>query len=1523
MPLATELDQMESQGITAPYTRVPGGEVEVLDKLARVNDVDKKEFQPTAVQQFAGRVANNMTFGLEQTIAKDGLVFLGDMIAPPSEKSRQAYLRRKVAEDAGEFVGEITAEPEGVKNTLGRAVRNTGWNWYLTSQNRMKELGVSWTSEEGAKEHPIATQLADASTSLLACLGSYGLAKSAISGTIGALTGGDLVAAVNAGKIADLGARAITVGGMSAVTGAETYLAGLEKGLTHKLSMALGIVDGTLEGALESWGLGNFLKAGASRVLYVARNSLVQGSEEFLQGVKSGVLYTWSGLREYDGPETYLNILSESLLAGAIGAIVGGAAGTGMAVTVYGDMVKSYTDLGLKKQEAMALADQAWQAAMSEAVGVLDEDIDPSVYLDVEERFNYVDRSVARNRAAERLTGETLGEVPEVAGEPGAPVEQVVSPVVQGRLAQIDEEVRQLSNQKANITVQMNMAADEESRRLLAEQADRVDDQIFEKDVERLALQIGPQFSTEEVAGAVSEGGGPIPQLPHLKPDFSPGVKRRYRGMSMDEFKSRSRGQYTSVAPDESFEFAKKNAQGVYGDKGGKGVLVVYDNDKMVEAYSVDSDGNTAKIFHKDTAKTPKQIGAVSPTARVSLKAGVLEKARIKALALQVKRFKDGVATGKTIARSDMASFQRHVVQTVQESEVLTPGQKNRLLNSIPAVRTDTNWASRMAYLGLKIKELENANTRKTYETAINNLLKKAEDKKLDPATRDTFNKLIKLYHEPSLDPEEFMKKWAEGGQKFEDILAYDIAKLNSGQASIRELSTIYDDLSTTLSQGVDKAKAADRARKEQLEVDIAQAKKDIGGEGIELDPNAPTREVSPLKTSILAKYTFDTVINYITRGNKGVPVGQTWLERRFNTAKAVETQRGMMYKYGNKNISNYSEAFGTTSMADTLARMEKDETTEETFQWEYTDEDGKTRVLEDTLTRSQIRKRVMEWQRGKGRRSLENKNFYTEDLMNKMQESLTAQDYAFIQSQFALYDELYAMVNPLYRKLRGADLPYDEFYSHLFAQWDQDMQVSAIDSILADSGLPTFMIDPTQISVMKRAKGGSALQKVSDLFAMDRYITDMSRFLGFANLVNDMQKILLSPEIKNVLGEKYSESMVNFIRNRVDEFRTGRKLQDANKAFKALEEFRLRMVKGLIFGRPIIGVKQLASIPAYMAEVPVKDFIAGLMDLPRAIDSGDIYKLTESLFMRTRGATYERDLARIKEMADESRKGKLNFSKIRGLEDMLGIFMKLGDRGAIYGGGWPLFRYLTKVKKMSEVDALRRFTEVTNKTQQSGDITQMPEELNSSNPLVAMWTTFRQAPYQYFNQYMTTIWSAGRMGKPELIRRLAVFHVILPTIWQFIANAFRWDNRDQARAAILGPLSSLFLVGDALQHIVNWGWAKVYDEKTPNWRGDSNLLMSYMEDVDDTLNGVYDYISKGKMKSEDFIDLMNDAANVLAPVIGGYAGVIKQGASVASGMEAAGKDDYTEAALKFIGYSDYAIEGEDRKKKNRTKGYF
>jgi len=48
-----------------------------------------------------------------------------------------------------------------------------------------------------------------------------------------------------------------------------------------------------------------------------------------------------------------------------------------------------------------------------------------------------------------------------------------------------------------------------------------------------------------------------------------------------------------------------------------------------------------------------------------------------------------------------------------------------------------------------------------------------------------------------------------------------------------------------------------------------------------------------------------------------------------------------------------------------------------------------------------------------------------------------------------------------------------------------------------------------------------------------------------------------------------------------------------------------------------------------------------------------------------------------------------------------------------------------------------------------------------------------------------------------DAAKRLAVFGVVLPVVFQFVASGLDWDDDDMLRAVVLGPLNGLFMVRD------------------------------------------------------------------------------------------------------------------------------
>jgi hypothetical protein len=227
----------------------------------------------------------------------------------------------------------------------------------------------------------------------------------------------------------------------------------------------------------------------------------------------------------------------------------------------------------------------------------------------------------------------------------------------------------------------------------------------------------------------------------------------------------------------------------------------------------------------------------------------------------------------------------------------------------------------------------------------------------------------------------------------------------------------------------------------------------------------------------------------------------------------------------------------------------------------------------------------------------------------------------------------------------------------------------------------------------------------------------------------------------------------------------------------------------------------------------------------------------------------------------------------------------------------------------MSHKDAMAHFREFTNSTQQSPDPFELPVGAASKDPITHLLTIFTQAGLQYHNAEMRVFYNRKTMPKTEMAKRLFTYHVLLPTIWQFAASGFQWNNPDQIRAAIVGPLGYVWILGDGLKNIVGLVVAMMMKTKKPQMQTKSDLLETQLKATYEALKGIEQLVFKGGLTAEEAFGFIEDLAVAVGPYTGAMSGGVRYTAGVIKGGMAMSHGEYAYTMRKIMGFSDNAAK--------------
>ena len=561
----------------------------------------------------------------------------------------------------------------------------------------------------------------------------------------------------------------------------------------------------------------------------------------------------------------------------------------------------------------------------------------------------------------------------------------------------------------------------------------------------------------------------------------------------------------------------------------------------------------------------------------------------------------------------------------------------------------------------------------------------------------------------------------------------------------------------------------------------------------------------------------------------------------------------------------------------------------------------GQDIVIE--MNRQQVRKRWMELQDP----SLvevfmhEKGMAYTEDIVRALDNFLTKEDRVFALEQLKFYREYYNKVNEVYRDIYGVDLPFNEFYSPIAREGAELTGLEGITTLMQEVEQRSSV---TTGSLKSRIKNYHRIAEQSDVTVLQKHIVEMEHFIAWANKVRELKTVFGNTNVKKAIIAYYGKGMLSKVDSFIEDF-TRNGISRA-KRVEGLDRFRANFVRSVLSVKPSIGAKQLTSYLAYMEAMPVKDFVIGQMDfwLRNPIRKSKI--LLGGEYLRTRGQNITRDI-QVAMQTDEYK----NFRNAPNFWNSLMLNVQLGDKGAILIGGWSLYKYELKRNNGDHQAAMRIFEKFTDRTQQSGSIEQL-SSVQRGGSWAKLFTMFKSAPAQYFRKELGAVKNIllGKGSKTQALKTIAIYHIVLPCLFQFVANGFRWDEEDMERAALLGPLNGIPLMGDALDGVIRVALGqRTYDLANP--------VSGVAKDAFRAVDAIHDMVSEEGINNED----MSRAIKGILAVAGALRGApLESGYSMAEGAFKIGVGQFKDGMLQSTGWSEWTIAQSKKKEKKKWR---
>tara|TARA_R110000751_G_scaffold306561_1_gene425534 strand:+ start:8 stop:4636 length:4629 start_codon:yes stop_codon:yes gene_type:complete len=525
-------------------------------------------------------------------------------------------------------------------------------------------------------------------------------------------------------------------------------------------------------------------------------------------------------------------------------------------------------------------------------------------------------------------------------------------------------------------------------------------------------------------------------------------------------------------------------------------------------------------------------------------------------------------------------------------------------------------------------------------------------------------------------------------------------------------------------------------------------------------------------------------------------------------------------------------------------------------------------------------------------------------------------------------FPEVYEHYNEVYKKIYRTDMPWNEFYAgRIYRTGKEGKGFENVDVLNLRGSETQFGTSVGSSSTKSRVDSDTPIAYMDGNDALMSYITDMEWFAAYAENVRDISKLMNNTDIKKTIEIKHGSDMNELIDTQINRIATrGINTSDGNKVVNLFNNIFITSRLGL---NPTVMLKQLTSMPTYANSIGPINYAK--YAVKNKAEMLKVYKeiRDNSVYMKDRGI---QDMKKVIE--SYSTKQTTSFLP-QGLKSKFGYFSefmmvttKLGDRAAIFLGGMPNYSYYKaefKKKKPNATEqqaidyAIRKFELDTKSTQQSMDL-QDKDYFQAGGPIARAFNMFMTTPKQYFRMERMAfrqLWrktkafdrKAGKGTLGQNLRTLAMYHVVMPALFQYVTLGLPGmlrkgtdeDEKDMMRAAILGNLNSLYLVGDLLTMGFDKFRGKPWAETAPSLPVFEMTaeLMRLGERAQTTIDPEKkaEYTTKFITK---FMDVSSLPASNMYKLYKNYEKLVD------------GKvDNPGEAFLRAFNYSDYVIEGQ------------
>ncbi|HUU54497.1 MAG TPA: hypothetical protein VMY87_06210 [Armatimonadota bacterium] len=432
--------------------------------------------------------------------------------------------------------------------------------------------------------------------------------------------------------------------------------------------------------------------------------------------------------------------------------------------------------------------------------------------------------------------------------------------------------------------------------------------------------------------------------------------------------------------------------------------------------------------------------------------------------------------------------------------------------------------------------------------------------------------------------------------------------------------------------------------------------------------------------------------------------------------------------------------------------------------------------------------------------------NALTPKMLKAIEGGLSDEEKAWGRWQLAFYQRYYHGVNAVWRDMNGVNLPHNRHYSPI----SRDVEAGIPENVLMGQETSRYAA-VTSRSLKTRVPNLHPLMYTSATGTLVNHILQMEHYRAFAVPVREMRRLFQHRDVREAIRQYRGADVLA----KVDDFLNDIARDGVTRARSVfvLDWLRRNAIKALLGFKPVIAAKQVPSVLAYMLEMPAGRFFQGVADFWRAPLDHYRHLIEGSPLIAERfRAGFERDIRAA--LAGRGRRRAARVASGKGsVEDLYLLLTRQGDQLAVMQGAWAAYRYALKTGK-SEAQAWRFAERVTERTQPTSNVETL-SSLQRGGSWAKMFTMFQSQLNKYFRSEATYARALryGRGSRVKALSNLILVWVVLPSLFQLLADGLKYRPRRQLRPLILGPLNNVLVFGQLAQTIFDrllkepWGY--------------------------------------------------------------------------------------------------------------------